>query len=245
MSYVKFLEVTKVFSHKTIIPSLNLEITKGQFVSLLGPSGCGKTTVLRMLAGLEKNTTGKILIDNNLVSDPKNNFFLPPEKRNLGMVFQSYAIWPHMTVLENVLFPLKFQNESKYTKLEKTQKAQDILKMVNLADFAERMPSSLSGGQQQRVAIARSLVSHPKVLLLDEPLSNLDAKLRKKMCEELKNLTKHFNMTCLYVTHDQEEAWALSDQVIIMNEGLICQQGTPMDIRSNSSHPFVKEFLSY
>lgn len=241
MSTVTFSNVTKKYNDSIVLNHLNFKIQDNEFVSFLGPSGCGKTTCLRMIAGLEKNTEGSIYIDDALVSSPKENIFLTPEKRKLGMVFQSYAIWPHMNVFNNVAFPLKMSN---VTTDEINKSVMDILRLVELDHLVERMPQTLSGGQQQRVALARGLVSKPKVLLLDEPLSNLDAKLREKMRRDIRELQQHFKLTCIYVTHDQVEAFSMSDRIMILNKGEILQFDTPSNIRNNPSNSFVKDFIS-
>jgi iron(III) transport system ATP-binding protein len=216
MSSVEFVNVSKNYSSALILKNISFKINDGEFVSFLGPSGCGKTTSLRIIAGLEKNTSGLVKLDDLVVSNPENNEFLEPEKRHLGMVFQSYAIWPHMSVFENVAFPLRMAKKSKID-IEKS--VSEILQIVELSHLANRMPNTLSGGQQQRVALARGLVSKPRVLLLDEPLSNLDAKLREKMRKDIRDLQQHFKITCIYVTHDQVEAFSMSDRIMIMDQG--------------------------
>lgn len=240
MSSVEFKNVSKSYGGSTVLSDYNFKINDGEFVSFLGPSGCGKTTSLRMIAGLEKNTEGEILLDNDVISSPHKDIFLAPEKRKLGMVFQSYAIWPHMTVFDNVAFPLKM---AKLDKGEIKKQVEEILNLVELAGFNERMPNTLSGGQQQRVALARGLAAKPKVLLLDEPLSNLDAKLREKMRKDIRSIQQHFKMTCVYVTHDQVEAFSMSDRIMIMNKGKILQFATPGEMRANPADEFVREFI--
>lgn len=241
MSSVEFINVTKEYSNNVILKNVSFKINDNEFVSFLGPSGCGKTTSLRIIAGLEKNTTGIVKIDDHIVSNPQEQFFLAPEKRQLGMVFQSYAIWPHMSIFDNVAFPLKMANKSKS---DITQAVHEILQIVELDGLSDRMPNTLSGGQQQRVALARGLVARPKVLLLDEPLSNLDAKLREKMRKDIREIQQRFKITCIYVTHDQVEAFSMSDRIMIMNEGNILQFDTPQHIRSNPVSNFVKDFIS-
>ena len=241
MSSVEFKNVTKNYNGTEILKNISFKISDGEFVSFLGPSGCGKTTSLRMVAGLEKNNQGEIYIGSELISSPEKNIFIPTKDRKLGMVFQSYAIWPHMTVFENVAFPLRMMNE---TEAEIRKKVGEALDSVELSGMGDRMPSTLSGGQQQRVALARGLVARPRVLLLDEPLSNLDAKLREKMRKDIRLIQQHYKITCIYVTHDQVEAFSMSDRILIMEKGEIVQFGTPSDIRSNPANDFVKEFIS-
>lgn len=241
MSTVHFEHIKKNYGPVRVIEDFNLDIADGEFVSFLGPSGCGKTTCLRMVAGLEKSSAGVLKIDNLIVSDNHNKIFIPPEKRSVGMVFQSYAVWPHMNVFDNVAYPLKI---SKVNKAERLKRVNEILKIVELDGLEQRMPNELSGGQQQRVALARGLVMQPKVLLLDEPLSNLDAKLREKMRHDIRNIQQKFKITCIYVTHDQVEAFTMSDKIVIMNKGEILQMGTPESIRNNPVNDFVADFIS-
>lgn len=240
MSYIEFKNVTKSFGENAIIHDFNLSIAKGHFVSLLGPSGCGKTTCLRMLAGLEKNDTGSITLDGKVLSDPSRKELLPPERRHLGMVFQSYAVWPHMNVFENVAFPLIM---TKIAKPEIENRVHEILSVVELNGLEKRRPNELSGGQQQRVALARGLVMNPKALLLDEPLSNLDTKLREKMRTDIKVIQKKMNITMIYVTHDQLEAKTMSDVIVVMNKGRIVQAGSPDEIYKNPANAFVADFI--
>ena len=241
MSAVEFKNVSKSYQDNLILRNISFRINDGEFVSFLGPSGCGKTTSLRLVAGLEKNTSGEISIGEELISDPSKNFFVPTKDRKLGMVFQSYAIWPHMNIFENVAFPLRM---AKLAEDEIRQKVEEVLKLVELGGLSGRTPDTLSGGQQQRVALARGLVARPKVLLLDEPLSNLDAKLREKMRKDIREIQQHFKMTCIYVTHDQVEAFSMSDRIMIMEKGSILQFGTPQEIRSNPANEFVRNFIS-
>lgn len=236
---LEFKNVSKAYGNVTILPAMDLKVTKGEFVSLLGPSGCGKTTTLRLIAGLEEPTSGEIILDGKNVADAKR--FVPPEKRNLGMVFQSYAVWPHMTVFENVSYPLRVR---KLAKPEIQNRVVRILKALHLDGLEKRRPHELSGGQQQRVALGRALVMEPVMLLLDEPLSNLDAKLRLGMRKEMKQIQTDFHTTIIYVTHDQDEAMAMSDRVVLMNKGRIEQHGTPSEIKSRPATEFVREFLS-
>jgi iron(III) transport system ATP-binding protein len=202
VSQVTISHVYKRFGKVTAVGDFNLDVKDGEFVSLLGPSGCGKTTTLRMVAGFERATEGKITIGDAVVSDSAAGIFVPPEKRDIGMVFQSYAVWPHMTVFENAEYPLKIQKVEKATR---TKRVQDMLDLVHLGEYGERYPNQLSGGQQQRVALARALVANPSLLLLDEPLSNLDAKLRESMRFEISAIQKRLGITVIYVTHDQSE----------------------------------------
>ena len=227
MSNVSLSNVSRHFGAFVAVDRFNIDIQSGEFVTLLGPSGCGKTTTLRMLAGLERNTGGRITIGDTVVSDVDRGIFLPPEKRQLGMVFQSYAIWPHMTVFENVAYPLKIRRLDRDTIRKKVKATLEIVEMDHLAD---RMAPDLSGGQQQRVAIARSLVFEPQVLLLDEPLSNLDARLRLQMGDEFRALQQRLGITTVYVTHDQAEAMSLSDRVVLMKDGQILQNSPPRSI---------------
>ena len=240
MSSVEFKNVSKSFSGNLIIDNYNFKVNDGEFVTFLGPSGCGKTTSLRMIAGLDTNTSGEIFLDNQLIASPEKDIFLPTEKRKLGMVFQSYAIWPHMNVFNNVAFPLKMARKSKE---EIHQSVKEVLEIVELDGLADRMPNTLSGGQQQRVALARGLVARPQVLLLDEPLSNLDAKLREKMRKDIRSIQQHYKITCIYVTHDQLEAFSMSDRILIMNKGKILQYSTPEEMRQNPADEFVREFI--
>jgi iron(III) transport system ATP-binding protein len=222
----------------TILEGFTQTFEDGGFVTLLGPSGCGKTTLLRLIAGFDKPTQGEIRIGDQIVCSGRK--FVPPEKRNVGMVFQSYAVWPHMTVFQNVAYPLKIKKMSKAVIREKVEK---VLESVHLSQYSDRIPSQLSGGQQQRVALARALVAEPELLLLDEPLSNLDAKLRETMRFEIKELQRAYKITVVYVTHDQTEAMAMSDKVIVMNKGLVQQVGTPMEIYRRPANQFVAAFV--
>ena len=241
MSSVEFKNVSKDYNGHHILNNLSFKINDGEFVSFLGPSGCGKTTSLRMVAGLEKNSSGEISIGNEVISSPEKKLFVPTKDRKLGMVFQSYAIWPHMNIFENVAFPLRMSKESEK---DIRSKVEEVLSMVELGGLSARMPNTLSGGQQQRVALARGLVARPRVLLLDEPLSNLDAKLREKMRKDIREIQQHFKITCIYVTHDQVEAFSMSDRIMIMEKGNILQFATPSEIRSNPANEFVRDFIS-
>lgn len=226
--------VVKRYGKKTIIDGLSLDIKPGEFFTLLGPSGCGKTTLLRMIIGFNSIEGGEIRLDDKVINN------IPVNKRNMGMVFQNYAIFPHMSVKDNVAFGLK---NKKLPKQEIEKKIDEILKIVKIEEFKDRMPDQLSGGQQQRVALARAIVIHPQVLLMDEPLSNLDAKLRIEMRNAIKSIQQQIGITTVYVTHDQEEALAVSDRIAVMNEGIIQQVGTPREIYERPSNVFVSTFI--
>ncbi|CAN7644386.1 ABC transporter ATP-binding protein [Rhizobium rhizogenes] len=231
---VVFENVAKTFGAFTAIPDLSLTIEPGTLVTLLGPSGCGKTTTLRMLAGLEHPSAGRILIGGKDVT------MLPANERDVSMVFQSYALFPHMTALDNVAYGLE---SSGIKRKEARERAEDGLKLVGLAGMGQRLPAELSGGQQQRVAVARALVLEPQVLLLDEPLSNLDARLRRRVRTEIRELQQRLGFTAVYVTHDQDEALAVSDRIIIMKEGKVAQQGTPRELYDAPASAFIADFM--
>jgi putative spermidine/putrescine transport system ATP-binding protein len=235
MAAVQLNNVTKSFSGVQVIKGISLSIETGEFVSLLGPSGCGKTTLLRMIAGLEQATSGSIIIGG------KDSTLLPPEKRDIAMVFQSYALLPHLTVRQNVLFPLRMRKLG--DRAEQERRVSEVLETVQLAHLAGRKPRELSGGQQQRVAVARAIVSQPQVLLLDEPLSNLDARLRESMQEELIQLHRKTGLTTVFVTHDQEEALSLSDRVVLLNAGQIEQEGRPAELYASPRTRFSASFM--
>jgi iron(III) transport system ATP-binding protein len=220
------------------VANLNLDIGENQFVTLLGPSGCGKTTTLRLIAGYIKPDAGTIHVGDRLVSSKDG--MIPPELRGMGMVFQNYAVWPHKTVFENVVFGLKLR---KVPAAEAKERVSTALELVNLTGLEARYPNELSGGQQQRVALARSLVVEPEILLLDEPLSNLDAKLRERMRTELKQLQRRTGITFVYVTHDQAEALALSDQIAVIHGGRLQQYGTPYEVYSRPANKTVADFM--
>jgi iron(III) transport system ATP-binding protein len=222
------------------LAGVSFEVKPGSFFTLLGPSGCGKTTTLRSVAGLERPDEGEIMIGERKVFSSTDGIFVPGNKREIGMVFQSYAIWPHMTVFKNVAYPLKAKYRPRAEVEEKVHRA---LKLVGLEDLRDRLAPRLSGGQQQRVALARALVGEPSVLLLDEPLSNLDAKLRNQMRWELKELQRRLGTTTLYVTHDQIEALAISDEIALMNRGRIVQRGTPREIYASPVNEFAADFI--
>lgn len=232
--YIRLENLSKSYKNILAVNKLNLTINDGELVSLLGPSGCGKSTTLSMIAGLEKATEGNIYFDEENVSD------VEPEKRGIGMVFQSYALYPHMTVMENIMFPLKMM---KRNKKNSRNKVIEVAKTLHLDDYMDRKPGELSGGQQQRVAIARAIIKEPKILLLDEPLSNLDARLRIELREEIRKLQRKLNITTIFVTHDQEEAMSISDKIILMSEGICQQYSNPKDMYMNPSNVFVAGFL--
>lgn len=235
MARVNITDLTKSFGRTRVVDRLSLSIPEGAFSAILGPSGCGKTTLLRLVAGLERPDAGHITIGGRDVTH------LAPERRRLGMMFQSYALMPHMTVAENVRFPLRMQRLGNAD--EQAERVHDALDLVRLGHVADRLPRQLSGGQQQRVALARAVISRPPVLLLDEPLSNLDAQLRKDMQVELIELHRRLSLTTIFVTHDQDEALSLADAVILMNRGRVEQQGTPRELYDRPGSRFAAEFL--
>ncbi len=224
-SYIEVRNLTAAFDGKVVVKDVSFSVVSGEHLSLLGPSGCGKSTTLRCIAGLETPIGGEIIIDGVPVFSSERRINVPTEERKLSMVFQSYAIWPHMTVFENVAYGLRVQHV-KDSELQ--QRVAETLKMVGMEDYIQRPATDLSGGQQQRVALARSYASRPKAILLDEPLSNLDARLRVRMREEIKELQHKFGLSTIYVTHDQEEAMAISDRIIVMKDGRVEQSGKPL-----------------
>ncbi len=229
-------KVVKKYGDVTIIPDLSVHIKNGEFFTLLGPSGCGKTTLLRMIAGFNSIEGGNVKFDDTVINN------ISAHKRNIGMVFQNYAIFPHLTVRQNVEYGLKIR---KVNKVEMKKRVDDILDVVKITDYQDRLPERLSGGQQQRVALARAIVIHPSVLLMDEPLSNLDAKLRIEMRSAIREVQKQVGITTVYVTHDQEEALAISDRIAIMNEGVIQQIATPERIYTRPNNVFVSTFIGH
>ena len=239
---VKVERLVMSFGAVQAVRGIDFSVAPGSTVTLLGPSGCGKTTTLRCIAGLEVPTAGRITVGDQTVYDGATGTFVEPERRNIGMVFQSYAIWPHMTVGGNVGFPLTIAGMPKREAAERTQA---VLELVGLGDLHRRSAADLSGGQQQRVALARALVHEPRVVLFDEPLSNLDANLRERMRSELQLLQARLGFTAIFVTHDQEEALSLSDHIVIMNKGLVEQEGSPQEIFKNPATAFTARFLGY
>ena len=237
---IRVSHLIKSFDKTIIVHGISFDVADGEFVTLLGPSGCGKTTTLRCIAGLERTNGGIIEIDGHIVSQPEKDIFAAPHERNLGMVFQSYAIWPHMTVAENIAFPLVARGNSDATIKESVLWALDV---VGLTGMADRQPSELSGGQQQRVALARAIVGKPKVLLFDEPLSNLDARLRDRTRAEISRIQRELAIPAVYVTHDQAEALSMSDRVIVMQSGHIIEEGVPRQLYRKPARRFTAEFI--
>ena len=237
MAFIEIQNLFKRFKNVVAINHIQLEVNKGEMLTLLGPSGCGKTTTLRCIAGLEKPDEGDIVIDGKPML---SQGFVQPSKRGIGMVFQNYAVWPHMKVYNNIVYGLKLQRLSRQSIKEKAQK---VLELVGLDGLEDRYPAQLSGGQQQRVALARALVGNPKVLLLDEPLSNLDAKLREELRFEIKSLVRRMGITSVYVTHDQAEAMVISDRIAVMDSGNVVQIGTAQEIYQKPANRFVADFI--
>jgi spermidine/putrescine ABC transporter ATP-binding subunit len=231
---IQLNEIVKRFGTLEAVSHVSLAIEDGELFTLLGPSGCGKTTILRLIGGFHKPDRGEIFFDGRPVTP------IPPYERNIGMVFQNYALWPHMTVSGNITYGLKLK---KFSKREISDKVSHVLKLVNLTGLEKRYPGQLSGGQQQRVALARALVLNPDVLLLDEPLSNLDAKIRLQVRAEIRKLQKELGITTIYVTHDQEEALTLSDRIAVINSGKLMQIGTPRELYEKPHNPFVADFI--
>ena len=234
MNYIQLKDVSKYWGTTKAVENLNIEIKKGEFVIFLGPSGCGKSTTLRLIAGLEEVSSGQIEIDGTNVNNTD------PANRNVSMVFQSYALFPHLNVAENIIFGLKVR---KVEKNERNARLVKVAEIVGLEDLLKRKPSELSGGQRQRVALARAIISDNPICLMDEPLSNLDAKLRHQMRVEIRELQKKLGITMIYVTHDQTEAMSMADKIVLMNEGHIVQQGKPKELFENPSHMFTAKFL--
>jgi len=237
MALIEIKNLFKRFKKVVAVNHIQLEVKEGEILTLLGPSGCGKTTTLRCVAGLERPEEGDIVIDGKPMF---SEGFVQPSKRGIGMVFQNYAVWPHMKVFDNIVYGLRIQRESRQSV---HKKGEQVLELVGLAGLGERYPNQLSGGQQQRVALARALVRNPKVLLLDEPLSNLDAKLREKMRFEIKSLVRRMGITSVYVTHDQAEAMVISDRIAVMDTGNIVQIGAPEEIYKKPANRFVADFI--
>lgn len=240
MSYIRLVNVTKRFGNVTAVDSLSIEIGKGECFSMLGPSGCGKTTTLRMVAGFEDLSDGEIWVGDRLLSSPKKHHYTPPEKRNFGMVFQAFAVWPHMSVYENIAFPLRLR---KLARSEIERRTKEALEATNLLKAADGSPADLSGGGKQRVALARALAINPDVMLLDEPLSSLDPHLREEMRFEIKDLQKKYGFSIIYVTHDQSEAMALSDRILVMKQGVMQQIASPLDVYNHPANRFVFSFI--
>jgi len=241
MEIIRIEGVAKSYGSHQVHKDLTLSIEKGECFTLLGPSGCGKTVLLRLIAGFETPEAGRISIDNTVVSDPAAGIYIPPDERGLGVVFQDYAVWPHMSVFDNVAYPLKI---SKRPKEEIRNRVMETIELVGMSGLERRLPSELSGGQQQRVALARALVANSSLMLLDEPLTNLDANLREEMRFEIKELQRKLNITVMYVTHDQEIALAISDRLAIMDDqGRIRQTGNPWEIFERPVDPFIFNFM--
>ncbi len=240
MTFIQIRNLVKKFGEVIAVDHIDLDVKKGELITLLGPSGCGKTTTLRCIAGLEIPDGGEITIEGKVVTSAEKGIFIPPHKRGIGMVFQNYAVWPHMRVYDNIAYGLKLM---KLPKSEIKSRVKEVLELVGLEGLERRYPTQLSGGQQQRVALARALVTQPRVLLLDEPLSNLDAKLRERMRFEIRGLVKKVKITTVYVTHDQAEAMVISDRIVIMNRGKIMQIGKPEEIYMHPANRFVADFI--
>ncbi len=240
MTQLKLVDVTKRFNKVTAVDRLNLEVAKGECFSFLGPSGCGKTTTLRMIAGFEDLDEGELSVDGKIFSSSYKKYYLPPENRDFGMVFQAFAVWPHLTVRDNVAFPLQIR---RIPKPEIAERVRIALRSTGLTKREDNYPAKLSGGEQQRIALARAIAINPKVMLLDEPLSNLDAKLREEMRFEIKDLQRKFGFTIIYVTHDQAEAMALSDRMLVMDNGVVQQIAPPLEIYDRPVNKFVFSFI--
>ncbi len=238
--YLEVEGLVKWFGGDRAVDDISFAIPRGTFLTLLGPSGCGKTTTLMSLAGLHHIDAGCVRVGGVTYTSPADGIFMPPEKRDIGMVFQSYAIWPHMTVTQNVAYPLEVR---KIGQTEIDDRVADVLNLVGLSDMADKLATQLSGGQQQRAALARAIVSRPRLLLFDEPLSNLDLKLREKMRVELKRIQNEVGITSIYVTHDQAEALVMSDEIIVMSKGRIEQKGGPLEIYTRPVNGYVSNFI--
>jgi ABC-type sugar transport system ATPase subunit len=242
MSSVRIEALRKAYGHHVVVEGFHLDVGEGEFVALLGPSGCGKTTILRSIAGFEEPDGGSIRIGTSVVADAARGIAVEPNKRNIGLVFQNYSLWPHMTVEANVAYPLRVR---RVPRGQRRTRVQEALELVGLEGLGGRGAMELSGGQQQRVALARALVARPDVLLLDEPLSNLDAQRRSRLRTELRRIHRDVRTTTVYVTHDQVEALTLADRVVVMNAGAIEQIGTPQEVFRTPVNRFVAEFLGY
>jgi iron(III) transport system ATP-binding protein len=238
--YLEVKNLIKWFGKDRAVDNVSFAIPKGHFLTLLGPSGCGKTTTLMSIAGLHSIDSGSISVGGMVYTEPARGLFLPPEQRDIGMVFQSYAIWPHMTVAQNVAYPLEIR---KVGSAEIEARVAETLKLVGLSDFADKLATQLSGGQQQRASLARAIVAKPRLLLFDEPLSNLDLKLRERMRVELKRIQQEVGITSIYVTHDQSEALVMSDDIIVMSKGRIEQKGGPVEIYTQPVNRYVSNFI--
>jgi putative spermidine/putrescine transport system ATP-binding protein len=236
MAFLDLNNINKVFSKFVAVDNFNLQVEKGEFVSFLGPSGCGKTTTLRMVAGFETPTSGEILINNTDITP------IPPNKRNIGMVFQSYALFPNMTVADNIGFGMRVTGKPRE---EIRRRVDEMLDLIHMPEFISRFPHQLSGGQQQRVALARALAIKPTVLLLDEPLSALDAKIRVQLRTEIRSIQQKLGITTIYVTHDQEEALSLADRLVVLRDGEVSQVGTPAELYEHPASPHVAAFMGY
>ena len=239
-TYLNVRNIVKTFGADRAVDGVSFQVSRGKFLTLLGPSGCGKTTTLMAIAGLHRLDGGEISVDGTLYTSAEKRLYLAPEKRDIGMVFQSYAIWPHMTVAENLAYPLEIR---KCDPAEIRDRVQEVLRLVGLAEYSEKLATQLSGGQQQRAALARAVVFRPRLLLFDEPLSNLDLKLREQMRVELKRIQREVNITTVYVTHDQAEALVMSDEIIVMSKGRIEQRGGPHGIYEHPVNRYVSNFM--
>ena len=238
--YLEVRDLVKRFGDDRAVDGISFSVARGDFLTLLGPSGCGKTTTLMSIAGLHAIDSGSIRVGDAVYTSPAEGLFLPPEKRDIGMVFQSYAIWPHMTVAQNVAYPLEIR---KIGRAEIDERVAGVLRLVGLSDMAGKLATQLSGGQQQRASLARAVVASPRLLLFDEPLSNLDLKLREQMRVELKRIQKEVGITSIYVTHDQSEALVMSDEIVVMSKGRIEQRGDPVGIYSRPVNRYVSNFI--
>ena len=239
-NYLQVRNLVKYFGDDRAVDDISFSIPRGHFLTLLGPSGCGKTTTLMSIAGLHKIDSGTITVGDKTYTSPEQGLFLPPEQRDIGMVFQSYAIWPHMTIAQNVAYPLEIR---RVPRDEINDRVADVLQLVGLTDYADKLATQLSGGQQQRASLARAIVSNPRLLLFDEPLSNLDLKLREQMRVELKRIQKEVGITSIFVTHDQAEALVMSDEIIVMSKGRIEQRAGPHSIYAKPHNAYVSNFI--